>query len=942
MNRNILVILTAAILMGASLQSSFDKKPNPGESAAKENPPYDLQSLMRFDESNYNLPAIEEKRSGPEMEKYYFERWHYPGGAMLDQEVLERIWDQIGSMPSEPVASEDDVNSWRLWGPYGSDVPATTGKFSGRVRDIEIGNSANPIVAAASGGLWSYFWILPYCLNEDMSSLACGSFATMPGNASTLVLGTGEPRRRTGTGLYRSSNSGSNWSRIGLTPEPSAFYRIRYDNNFSNRIHAASTAGYYRSTNNGYNWTRTLTGEISDIAINAVTTEKIYAGKWGDGIYKSTNNGVNWTKLTSPGLPASDIGRISLALGTSNTNKVYAAISKNSDNTMLGIYVSTNDGASWTDVSPPENIFGNQGWYNSVVGVCPTNSNIALLGGVRMWRTTNSGTSWTKLESDNIHADQHVVEWADDGQTVYIGNDGGIAASTDQGQTFSNTSNYFPITQYVNFDVGVSNRGVIYGGSQDNGFTGSTNGGTSWIFTKGGDGGGVAIDPFNSLYIYGTAGAYNGNWKFRRYRSTDRGLTWDTTNTGVDPADTWYTKMRSDRTSPITLYTNSGKYVYYSTNQGDSWTKLNPSIFPVDVENISVTKESLFSEAVVYACLGSSGSGQRLRVYDNGTWYERSSGLPSGLKVNTVATHISSTTKAYALMTGTTDGSKVYKTTNRGANWTNITGNLPNVPVGDLVPHPTNDNLLYLGTEMGCYKTTNGGQQWIRWNNGMPEAAIVTEMKWIDSTFENGKFYVVAGTYGRSFYLRDIAGDDPVNTLSLTCLIQGFYSPSSNQTIADTIRAYLRSSFFPYEVIDSASGVMSSNGSLDMKFFYSQPSVSYYIQLKHRNGLETWSANTISFSNFAASYDFTTDDSKAFGDNQRELDRSPVEYGLFGGDVNQDGTIDATDGQLVDNDAFAIVSGYVATDVNGDEIVDGSDQLIVENNSMNFVSVMRP
>ena len=933
----IAILLLYIFISGSGSTKENEKHTDPGEGA-----PAEIYGQMKFDEGHYGLPVIAEKRSGPEMEKYYFERWHYPGGALLEQDQLESIWNEIEAMPTEPKVSEGDVNSWRLWGPFGSDVPTTTGRFSGRVRDIEVGNSANPIVAAASGGLWSYVWIIPYCLNEDMSSLACGSFSTMPGNASTILLGTGEPRRRTGTGLYRSSNSGSNWTEIGISPEPSAFYKVRYDDNISNRIHAASTAGYYRSTNNGYNWTRTLTGEISDIAVNSVNTNIIYAGKWSDGIYKSTNNGVNWSKQTSPGLPASDIGRISLAIGTSNTNKVYAAISKNSDNSMLGVYVSTNDGSSWTDVSPPENIYGSQGWYNNVVGVCPTNSNIALLGGVRMWRTTNSGTSWTKLVSDNIHADQHVVEWTDDGQSVYIGNDGGIALSTDQGATFSNTLNYFPITQYVNFDIGVSNRGVIYGGSQDNGFTGSTDGGNSWIFTYGGDGGGVAIDPFNSLYIYGTAGAYNGNWKFRRYKSTDRGLNWDTINTGVDPADTWYTKMRSDRTSPITLYTNSGNYVYYSTNQAGSWTKLNPTGFIVDVENLTVTKESLFSDAIVYACLASSSTGHRLRVYDNGTWYERSTGLPSGLKVNTVAAHINSTTKAYALMTGTSAGNKVYKTTNRGVNWTNISGNLPNVPVGDLIPHPTNDNLLYLGTEMGCYKTTNGGQQWIRWNNGMPEAAIVTEMKWIDSTFENGKFYVVAGTYGRSFYLRDIAGDDPVNTLSLNCLIQGFYNPATNQTVEDTIRAYLRSSVQPYNIVDSAAGVVSSNGSVDLSFFYAQSSANYYVQLIHRNGLETWSANTISFSNFSASYDFTTDDSQAYGNNLKELDRSPSEYGIYGGDVNRDGTIDASDAQLVDNDAYKVSSGYLPTDLNGDDFVDGSDQLIVENNAYNFISLIRP
>ncbi|MEZ4691000.1 MAG: hypothetical protein R3A12_12815 [Ignavibacteria bacterium] len=89
-----------------------------------------------------------------------------------------------------------------------------------------------------------------------------------------------------------------------------------------------------------------------------------------------------------------------------------------------------------------------------------------------------------------------------DGNSVYIGNDGGVAYSSDQGATFGTGINYIPVTQYVNFDVGESNRGVISRGSQDNGITGTTNGGQSWSYTKGGDGGGVAVDPHSSLHMF--------------------------------------------------------------------------------------------------------------------------------------------------------------------------------------------------------------------------------------------------------------------------------------------------------------------------------------------------------------------------------------------------------------------------------------------------------
>lgn len=79
----------------------------------------------------------------------------------------------------------------------------------------------------------------------------------------------------------------------------------------------------------------------------------------------------------------------------------------------------------------------------------------------------------------------------------------------------------------------------------------------------------------------------------------------------------------------------------------------------------------------------------------------------------------------------------------------------------DLVMHPTNSNVLYLGTQYGCYKTTNGGANWIRWTNGMPGGALVMEMVYIDSS-SVGRFYVIAATRGRSLWIREASGDDPV------------------------------------------------------------------------------------------------------------------------------------------------------------------------------------
>jgi photosystem II stability/assembly factor-like uncharacterized protein len=703
--------------------------------------------------------------SSPDLEKKYFADWNHPYGAVLPADFLNQTWATIHSLKSENDFDNPIINNWRQIGPFGSTHIETGARFSGRIVDIEVGNSVQPLVASASGGLWTYLGFLPVCISGDLTSLACGAFATDPNNANIVLLGTGEPSVRGGTGLYRSTNSGNLWTKINMGTDPDGFYKIKYQT--SSIVHMSTTLGYYRSTNSGINWVKTLDGNITDFDYSTASPSVIYAGKKGDGVYKSTNGGVNWSKVTTPGMPTTDVGRTAVSVGTSNTNRIAVSIVKQSDNTTHGVYLSENNGASWSNQSPPEAFHGRQGWYNNVISICPSNSNIILVGGVRLWRTVYFGKTWTQIDDDNVHADQHAMEWAPNGTTLYLGNDGGLTVSSNQGSTFSTLTNYFPITQYVNIDIGLSNRGVIYGGSQDNGITGTTNGGISWIFTKGGDGGGIAIDPFSSLYIYATSGYWLGSWAFLRYKSTNQGLTWTETNTGVDPSDQWYTKMRSDRNTPLKLYHNSSGFVYTSADNGSSWTKLNNTSFPADINDISVTKYSP-SGTVIYAALNSTTSGQRLRVYDGGTFYERSTGLPSGEYIRRVATHITNNTTAYALINGFSNGQKIFKTTNKGVNWVNITGDLPDVPLGDLVPHLTDNNKLYLGTQMGCYRTTNAGVNWHRWNNGMPEANIVTEMKWIDSTLQNGKFYVVAGTFGRSIWVRDISGDDPIGIVPVS------------------------------------------------------------------------------------------------------------------------------------------------------------------------------
>jgi len=174
-------------------------------------------------------------------------------------------------------------------------------------------------------------------------------------------------------------------------------------------------------------------------------------------------------------------------------------------------------------------------------------------------------------------------------------------------------------------------------------------------------------------------------------------------------------------------------------------------------------------------------------------------------------------------------------------------------------------------------------------------------------------------------------------TLNLTTLIEGFWNGSS--MVSDTARLYLRNITSPYAIVDSAKAYLNSSGNAIISFF-NVGSSTKYLTVKHRNSIETWSSSGLSFLiNDTTDYDFSTSASKAFGNN---LTFRLSKHCIYGGDVNQDGIVDATDNSVVDNDANNFVTGYVSSDLTGDNLVDGNDLAITDNNAFGFVTVIRP
>ena len=180
--------------------------------------------------------------------------------------------------------------------------------------------------------------------------------------------------------------------------------------------------------------------------------------------------------------------------------------------------------------------------------------------------------------------------------------------------------------------------------------------------------------------------------------------------------------------------------------------------------------------------------------------------------------------------------------------------------------------------------------------------------------------------------------------LESSIFIQGFYNNVTNSTVRDTVFYNLRNSSFPYSIVESKRVFIPANNFFNINFNNALLSTEYYIEVIHRNSISVWSSATEKFSyeNGFTSRNFAGSASTAFADNLVSIDTSPVRFGLYSGDINQDGTIDAGDLSQVENDAANSLSGYVQSDVTGDDFVDAGDVSVVENNAALGVSVVTP
>ncbi|MGB5531298.1 MAG: T9SS type A sorting domain-containing protein [Ignavibacteriaceae bacterium] len=676
----------------------------------------------------------------------------------------------------------------------------------GRVVDIEFNPSDPNIIYAgfATGGVFKStdMGVSWFPIFDDQAVLTVGDLVIDPQNPDVVYVGTGEANgghnNFPGGGVFKSTDAGSAWNFLGLEETTSIGRMLVHPTN-SNIVYLAAVGSYfspntergvYKSTDGGASWNKSLfisdsTGAI-DIIMDPINPDRMMAAMWervrrptsshlygpSSGIYKTTDGGTNWNLIPpSAGLPdpsSQNVGRIGLALSQINPEIIYALYNDGAN--IISLYKSTNFGNSWTDVDPDNELNGGTGgfsWYFGQVRVHPTNPDIVFVLDVALMRSSNSGTNWS--ENYQTHVDHHALAFnPNDANIVILGNDGGMNKSTNAGVNWG-AHIQLPATQFYEIGLDANNSLAYYGGTQDNGTNRTQNGGlNNWQHIYGGDGFYVLVDFTNPNIVY--AESQFGN--LGKSTTGGGGGSFSPATTGVNGSEptNWSTPVIMDPNNSNILYYGTN-YLYRTTNSADNWTKISPQLTDYNggrLGTLTTMAVAPTNSNVIY--VGTDDSHVWVSSDNGSTWNEISDGLPVRW-VTRVAVDPTNENIVYVTFNGLKwrdPQPHVFRSTDKGASWTDISNNLPDAPVNAFAVDPIEPSRLYLGNDVGMYVSFNSGQSWWVLGEGLP-VLPVSDIKIHPTTRE-----LVAGTYGRSMYKIDL-DLVPTNIESSELIVSGFY-----------------------------------------------------------------------------------------------------------------------------------------------------------------------
>jgi len=632
-------------------------------------------------------------------------------------------------------------------------------------------NAAIIYAGAPSGGLWiSKNYGKTWASNTDsLPTLGVSAIAIVPNAPDTLFIGTGDrdASDASGLGVLWSTDGGSTWKSRNSGMGTVTVGRLIIDPVNHNILIAATSNGIYRSTNYGNTWSQRIGGNFKEIIFALGSSNVVFASMNG-GFYRSGDNGINWIKITN-GLPTSGVSRGVIAVTPADTNYVYFLETNGS--VFQGMYRSSDKGLNFTTRSTTPNIMdyshlgtgnGGQAWYDLDVAADPINKDVVYSAGVNIFKSTDGGATWkinahwVGTGAPAVHADHHALEYNPHDNYLFSGNDGGVHYQKYSDSLWINVSAGLAVSQIYKLGQSATNKKILINGYQDNG-SARYNGSFTTVF--GGDGMDCLVDFTDESISFGEI--YYGSI-FRVKNNNPENYVAGNGRNGITESGAWVTPFLLKSGNPNTMFVGY-KNVWRSNNIKASnistitWSKISDNLGGSNSANINFLENNSTQPNMLYVARSDNKFFRTSNANLNTpTWTELTSTLPAGGAINSIETHFKDSNLVYIAQSN-----RIYKSSNRGVSWTNISANLPNVPfLSILIDTSSSKGGMYVGGYAGVFYTDQTMSTWIPFSYGMPKTSRVQDLEIYYSPKTRAESHLVAATYGRGNWVTPLFDDD--------------------------------------------------------------------------------------------------------------------------------------------------------------------------------------
>jgi photosystem II stability/assembly factor-like uncharacterized protein len=635
------------------------------------------------------------------------------------------------------------------------------GGYNGMGRATSIAfHPTNPeiyYVGAPIGGIWKTTdgGLTYSALGDSLPYVSVGNICINPLNPDIIYITIGDHNGwwNYGLGVYKSYDAGVTWEPTGNTSyftNNVAYLRMVINPNNPDELYVAQTNGLYRTLDGGVTWDVVHSGSHIDVALKHGVDGALYCASddyWGSSeVYASLDHGDTWTQITGFNQTANYL-QLSVSPGEQEYLGIKSSVDGNED-----YYATYNGGTTvdYIDLMPD----------GGVLFTSPVYSSKVYCGFMVTHQSVNGGLDWEQLtdwyytgERPEVHADNRFVAYHPLTNEIYFCNDGGIYKFNEESMEWTELTAGLIITQYYRIAVAQTDDIFMIGGTQDNGGRKRISADT-WGPTNGGDGMEVAVDfedeqTIYTTYIYGQLYRSDDQWDEQQY--------YEITPPGSDGGD-WVTPYVLDPQDSHVIVAGYSE-VFRSDDRGETWQQLSNDLTGDPDRKLNAVAVAPTDQYTIYA-----GRGSMLYItHDAGESWDNESVLfgAGTAEMTTITVDPNDPNELWVTLSGYVNGKKVYHSTDAGITFSNVTFNLPNIPVNAaVIDKQSAQHDFYIGTDVGVFILDEENQTWMYYGAGLPNTMVSD----LEIQYSSRKLRI--GTFGRGVWENDLYSTPDFSSVS--------------------------------------------------------------------------------------------------------------------------------------------------------------------------------